>query len=658
MKTQNRIIFQRILYAALLAFALGAAALSPFKFESGIFEMAEGGGADARIETLKKNSSKIRIAISGESQSAVFEAAEKAAEILGAEKNDGEIKPTLGVLAAHSNFLLSPADRELLKNGEFEKIRERAKDKILSPYSSSLFKISKDPFFLLDEYAKSLLGGADGWRAHGGFLARQSGENFCAALIFDSQSLSDAQLEALLAKLRAAKENFAKNGVSMFASGARIHSLHAAKKSKSEINMLSAISLALVFLIGFRAFGSLKIFIPVALCLGAAFAAAFSATVLIFKNPHVCVLIFATSLIGLSIDYSYHYFYACKKNGPDEALKKISTPLKNTLITTLVCFLFLAFSDLKILREISVFSIFGLLAAYFFVRLFYPPLAKALKPKLSQREFSFPRKISKKIYVFAVVLCAILSAIGIFAANFKTEAKALYTPQKSLINDDIEAAKILGSASSKLAIIEANSPDEIAQIEENCGIAGLSRFLPSQKRQMENEKLIANLYASQAKNLQNSIGAKKEFAMPQNQKFLKAEDFCGTPIAEALSAMLCKTGGGKCAAVVPVDAGFKGAEGVEIFEPAEFLNGFFGSCARSALILAGLSFSMIIPIFALIFGRKFLKLALPIALAAGVAIFILSASGSNINLFHILALFIMAGLGIDYAIFHNSSPTN
>ncbi|MBO7522209.1 MAG: hypothetical protein J6T16_08245, partial [Opitutales bacterium] len=388
-----------------------------------------------------------------------------------------------------------------------------------------------------------------------------------------------------------------------------------------------------------------------------AFAAAFAATVLIFQSPHICVLIFATSLIGLSIDYSYHYFYACKTSGPLGAVEKISAPLKNTLITTLACFLFLALSDLKLLREISAFSIFGLLAAYFFVRLFYPPLAQILKPEFSRREISFPKKISKKIYAFAAAACAVLSIAGVFIANFKTDAKDLYTPQESLLQDDIETAKILGDAKSKLAVIEADGADGVAQIEEKCAIAGISRFAPSQKTQKENEELISKLYSSQAKILQGQIGAKKEFAMPKNQKFLSAEDFIGTPIGEAISAMLVDSGG-KCAAVVPVSPGFKGCEGVEIFEPAEFLSGFFGSCARSAAILACLSLAMIIPIFAWIFGRKFLRLSLPIALAAGVAIFTISAFGENINLFHILALFIMAGLGIDYAIFHNSSPSN
>ena len=657
--TPRRTALARLLYAAVLILATAFLFLAPIRFEFGLFELAQGGEPDARLEMLKSNSAKIRIAAASKDKAALLAVASEISNIISQGGASSDIKSTLGVLQKSSIFLLSEQDRAALMRGEFGQIRSRAENKILSPYSNSLFKISKDPFFLLDGYAKSLTEQGGGWQARDGFLFKQEGGNFYAALMFNSQKLSDAGLKIALEKLDLIKEKSAKSGVQIYISGARIHSLHASEKSKKEINILSAISLSLIAVLGLWAFGTPKIFLPVALCMASAFAIALAAAGAVFGAVHVCVLIFATSLIGLSIDYSYHYFQSLKNcQDPDAALQKISVPLKNTLITTLLCFFMLCFSDLTLLRQISVFSIFGLLGAYFFARLFYPPLAKILKPKFAEREINFGRiKIGKKAYW---ALCAALlaaSAFGIFRAEFKTSAKDLYTPQKDLVFADIEAAKILDFGSKKLALIKAGSADGISKIEEKCGICGVSRFVPSIKRQIENAKLAEALYENQAQNLQKNIGSKKKIEPPNDCKFLTAQDFDGTPIAAAISSMLVVSNG-KYAAIVPVANDFEGGEDVEIFEPAKFLDGVFNSHMRAAKILACASFAVLIAAFAMIFRRRFLKLALPLALSVGAAVCAQALFAGGVNLFHILALFILMGLGVDYAIFHSSSGSN
>ena len=238
--TPRRTALARLLYAAVLIFAAALLLFAPPRFEFGLFELAQGGEPDARLEMLKSNSAKIRIAAASKDKAALLAAAAEISNIAqGGESAD--IKAALGVLQKSSIFLLSGRDREALMRGEFGQIRARAENKILSPYSNSLFKISKDPFFLLDSYAKGLTAQSGGWQARDGFLFKEEGENFYAALIFNSQKLSDAELKQTLKKLDLIKEKSAKNGIQIYISGARVHSLRASEKSKNEINILSAI---------------------------------------------------------------------------------------------------------------------------------------------------------------------------------------------------------------------------------------------------------------------------------------------------------------------------------------------------------------------------------------------------------------------------------
>ena len=76
---------------------------------------------------------------------------------------------------------------------------------------------------------------------------------------------------------------------------------------------------------------------------------------------------------------------------------------------------------------------------------------------------------------------------------------------------------------------------------------------------------------------------------------------------------------------------------------------------------AGVSFALLLAAaaaFAMIFRRRFLRLALPLAMSVGAALCAQALFAGGVNLFHILALFILMGLGVDYAIFHSASSSN
>lgn len=639
----------RFIYAAVFALSALFLLCSHIDFEYGIFELASGKNKSAELDFIKNNSSKIRIVLASENRETLETAKEKAAKILGVERDNSEkLNAAKTLLLEHSSYILSPESAAIIESGGGEKILSEAKRKILSPYRASIFKVSKDPFFLLEEYVKSLLEYGGGWKMSDGFLEKEEGGKFYAAAILNTLNLTDAELESKIENL----ENLKSKDLEVYKSGARIHSLKASKKSKSEINFLSAVSLTLVFALGYWAFGTAKIFLPMAISLCSSFVIALATLVFFFDKPHVCVLIFATSLIGLSVDYSYHYFSACKKFSPKDAFKSIEKPLNKTLATTLVCFAVLYFSSLDLLKEISVFSIAGLISSYLFVRFFYPLIVKKLKPDFKQSILKIPTPKLGRLKNIAVIALVSASLAGLIFAKFKTQATDLYVPDKDLLLQEKLVSEIFKDTEKKLAIIKGSSIDGILTCEENVGASGISRFIPSLNRQEKNKRLIENLYEKYAEKLQKSIGANKKFEMPKGQKPLKIEDFKGTLFEDVVSSMLHGKNG-SWTAIIPVDKNENCA--LETFSPPEFLNGIFDSYMKSSAVLIAASFLALAAMFALVFRRSFFKLILPVVLSAGLPIFIFWILGANVNLFHVLALFILMGLGIDYSIFHYSN---
>ena len=81
------------------------------------------------------------------------------------------------------------------------------------------------------------------------------------------------------------------------------------ERSKREINVLSAVSLVVVFALGVWLFRSARFVVPLVATLASAFLVA-TAAVFAIGRPHVLTFVFGTSLIGLGVDYVYHAYAA------------------------------------------------------------------------------------------------------------------------------------------------------------------------------------------------------------------------------------------------------------------------------------------------------------------------------------------------------------
>ncbi|MCV5887103.1 MMPL family transporter, partial [Escherichia coli] len=103
---------------------------------------------------------------------------------------------------------------------------------------------------------------------------------------------------------------------------------------------------------------------------------ALSGTTWIFGKVHLFSLVFAASLIGVSIDYAFHYLTERLAAGnewdSEQGLKHIFIAITLGLITSLIGYLGMLVAPFPGLQQLALFSSIGLIAAYITVVAWYP----------------------------------------------------------------------------------------------------------------------------------------------------------------------------------------------------------------------------------------------------------------------------------------------
>ena len=155
-------------------------------------------------------------------------------------------------------------------------------------------------------------------------------------------------------------------GVKVRHTGVVVAASHGTESAKQESSTMGLDSLAGVILLVLLTFRSA---LPLALSLlsiGTGLLVAPASTVASFGKVHLFSLVFGASLIGVSIDYSFHYLpdrlAAGNQWQSDKGLKHIIVAITLGLITSLIGYLGLWVAPFPGLMQLALFSSFGCIA--------------------------------------------------------------------------------------------------------------------------------------------------------------------------------------------------------------------------------------------------------------------------------------------------------
>lgn len=595
------------------------------------------------IQILNKNCDIINVIFEAESE---FRANEKKIDFIN--RLDKDSFETLffdfdGLYEYYSknptNFL-SEDTRIKIRNKKYNELRNNAILKLYSPLSFQLISFEKDPYFLLDDFIFSNLKEYNNvFEINGKYYAHVN------IKVKNTKKIGDL--------INSSDENI------IFA-GNPIHSYYASKSSSLYINIICILTTLLIVFITYYYFKSFKILLPLALSILSGFIFGYFSVNLFFNQIHIFTLLFSSALIGIGIDYSYHFMFSLKTNS--ESKKCFIKNLTFSYITTSLSFLILYLSGIDLLKQVSVFMIFGLLGIYCFV-IFIFPLFKI--PEIVKS--SLP-SLSKKILYLLIGFILFLSFFGVFKIKFDDSLSALYNPPEKLKKAEKINNLILNPNNYKVnfLIFDGKDIDKIIKKEEtvsdildiqNIKYFSISKFIPSKVRQIENNKLVHELYQADLSNFKEFLSGfqiKKlinnnpeynalnndifelfnAFLLNKNQSFMTVySDDLSDDIISSASYKIC----------IKDDV-------------SNYLSKYRIILLKFLPFIYLTLFIVLLVVYRNIF--KSYKVLFPVIFSSFATIFILSFFNVALNLFSVISLFLVIGFTLDYSIFRLNADKN
>lgn len=590
----------------------------------------------------------------------------------------------------HRAQLLTEQQKETLTHAP-ESRAQYVIQSLYNPFSGvTATELTLDPFLLFRDYISEVGTRSSNFGIKEGYLTAQSQDQshilVTATLAGSPYSLAiQEQLPALDTLEREVEKQF---DVKVQHTGVVFYANYGTQSAKSEISTIGLGSLAGVILLVWLTFRSA---LPLALSLlsiSTGLLVALASTVAIFGKVHLFSLVFGASLIGVSIDYSFHYLTDRLAAGSqwqsDKGLKHILIAITLGLITSLIGYLGLLVAPFPGLQQLALFSSIGLIAAYASVVCWYPVLA--FKPS---QERALPLTnlwctwlnlwSNPKFRIGLPLAVTVVSLASITQVRYDDDIRQLQAMPEQLKQQEQTISEIsgLGSAQNML-LVTANSnqallnklaliSSELDSLVDQQGISGyrsVNQHLPSEQEQHGNYQLVKKLYANQSETLQTTLGWSSFPELPKYHP-ITLDEFLASPVSEPIRPLWLQPIDNQAASVIMIkdvtnselfsqwlDSNFAQQQGVKYLNKANEISSLFAEYRVKITELLLIAFAAIGMVLGWRYGVKQSLLMLLPSLIAGVAgIAVTGALGSTLNLFNLLGLILILGIGIDYTLF-------
>lgn len=620
---------------------------------------------------------------------------------LAALPADGPLQPlaagaglddALAFYAPHRAGVLSDAQRDLLRASAPDELAQHALARLFAPGAGAGFgRWQDDPLGLWPAWWQARAG--DGVGVRDDLLAASDGAREHAVLRLRSSASAfrldgEAHLRAALDAATAAAAAAADGPLAVRFAGVPLHAEAAAVRAGFEMSTIGLGSLLAVITLVWAAFRTPRPVVLVAVSLIVGTAAGVSATVLVFGKVHLLTLVFGASLVGVAEDYGLHWF-SCRQGWsqvpPRSLLRQLLPGLVLALATSVVAYLAMGLAPLPGLQQMAVFAAAGLTAAFLTAIAWFPVLdrgapdggrfARAIGASLGR----WPRWRPGFAGWAIVLALAATVAAGLVRLRTDDTLRTLQASPAALVADERAVGELLGLPSpAQYFLVTAPDAETLLQREEAltsrlrplvaddtlAGWQALSDWVPSQARQQADRALVAPAEAA-ARALAAQVSGEPEAFVPTAATAaapLVLPEFLSRPVSEPVralwlgdvpdgvgSAVLLR---GVTPATLPALATrADGLPGVRFVDRsagyAELLQTY--RWRMTVLLVAG--YVGVAVLLAWRYGRPAWRALLPTAAASALALAGLAWAGVPLQLFVVLALLLLLGIGVDYGIF-------
>lgn len=594
--------------------------------------------------------------------------------------------------------LLSEEQAAHLQNSTDQELLLTAERRLYSLSSGvRLFGIGEDPLGLLGDYATTL---AEQLGAGGGetiAVEQSDGAYYYLPILFrvNDDAGSFDQQHNILYQIDVLERHLLDgiDGLQFLHSGVVFFAAEASTAAKADITLISigsTLGIFLLIIIIFRSIGPL-ILPLVSIVMGVA--AAFLYCQILFGSIHIITIVFGASLIGVVIDYSLHYCYHFSSSSDYSTRSKLYKALLLSLVTSVIGYGALMFSGLDVLKQVAAFSAIGLAVAWSAVLL----LGRYLLPPHNNVHDVWLRgwiallmqhlqKISRPVFLTTLLPVMVASVIVILTwITAEDNPRSFINPNPALLEQQIELQDLLSQyepatflvvrrpSTQALFDVMASLQSSLNEAEQD-PLFGFDAFLPAPQSQQRNYQINARLYANsdlgedggialrflRDKGMEVSrIQALQQEYQQANNKALTPEILFANPQI-ALPPLWQQQGDWQYSILlIPQQTNLASLQqfadnhsDVWLIDSVAMSTEAIAHLRVSAMELLGVALLLVV---LLLFVRYRTVSGVALVLVPTSSILITLAVFATFNqpilLFHVMALFLVLGLGMDYVIF-------
>ncbi len=562
--------------------------------------------------------------------------------------------------------LLSARHRSMLLQERFEELYEEGMANLYGFMPLSFYAADEDPYaFATTFLLESPLLKRGAFEPKGNMLLAQQGGKYYAYVPLLLPECVQSSPTELARYLQPLVEQCRASDVQI--SGTPVHTFLAASSAASAMSWLGICSTVMVVLVFLWVFSSIRGLLVMVLTVLVGALVSVAAVVAIHGEVHILALVFGCSLVGISTDYMVHYLVAHSRGGDSRLGRGLAKSLLLGLATSCLGYAMFYPSGIVLLGQIATISVVGLCTAVLVIFALYPRVFAGHVPvPVLPALLRFTENVQQRCCVHGWVpwgLALVLGGLALCRLTVCDDLRSLYEPPADLLAAERKIAELNGMEQGVcVLLVHGDNAEQVLQRQEELAerLAGdavpftcVASVVPSAARQRQNFAMVQVLSQRFADEL--------PLALPETPPLLTPDKlFAACPSFTYLSSLW----NAQCGAVI-LPGKYKG-------RVASYVGAYVQEADRFAelaqhirqwreVLMWQLGGMLLLGFLLQLFFFK-LKAALLItgpAVAGVLAVpAVLALSGQALTLFHVLACFMVAGLGYDYAIFRASKPRN
>lgn len=565
----------------------------------------------------------------------------------------------------------SSADATLSPEYVAQKMRENYEN--LLSMEGFLLKplIQADPLGLtgLVTHKLAALGAGTGLGFKDGFLSSSDGKTLIALYDYvGEESFSGA--EDFSRRFTALAATLGKNVQAFYLGGLRytVENISVIRADLWRVTALALLALAAVFFVFLRRKSALLIYLLPFIILPPAALVTYA----VFGGISGITLGFGSVVAGLSADYSIYLFFALRSGGGmHETVLRIRKHLLGAFLTSVLCFAALFCSSVELFRQIAVFSVTGLTCALLLALYVFPPFWTTGAEKTVSAPVFTVRALPKKWAAWIASAVLVFGIWGVTHTNFSGDVEDLnstsagFKAQKAVFDEVFAQA----ASDNALVFVKGSSLEDALENNEKASALfpvplAVGGVLPSATQREENEARWQAFWSAARTQYARLLLEEESAKLGLNPSaFAHFFEQLKNPAPDAFDftqiynpAVHLSNGLFAVVNVVPNTPEYERAAqraGAVFVSGAGLKKELLASVRREALkiVLGSLLFSALAVFAVFRNARETLLCFVPVVLAGGFTFGCFWAFGVKVNLFVLVFLPLLTGLGIDYGIF-------